>query len=156
MAMRNPHGDGYGRLTASTVRVALAPQQGGLFFVDMDVEATAWDTVAAALRGTPPSVLSDASHLVLRSPVLRWQDSGDSIIELGAGWPTGVEDLAAALESDITGHGFPFVTVGAVELPLAAAPNASASVDAEVLARCRAVELEALLLQGNAIWRPTK
>lgn len=156
MAIHNPRGDGYGRLTASTVHVILAPSQGGLFFLDMDVEALAWDTVSAALRGLSPAVLSDASHLVLRSPALRWQDSDDLIIELGAGWPTGVEDLASVLESDIAGHGLPLVTVGAVELPLAAAPKTSTTVDPQVLARCRAVELRALLLSGNAIWKPTK
>ena len=46
----------------------MPPREGGLFFVDMDVEAVRWDDVKAVLRTMPPATLSDASQVVIRSP----------------------------------------------------------------------------------------
>lgn len=152
----NRHGDGYGRLTASTVQIKMPPREGGLFFLDMDVEAVDWEDVKAVFRRTPPATLSDASQMVVRSPRLRWRDSGESISVLGSGWPMTVDDAASSIASALVGHGLPRVAVGAIELPLAAEAETSTDVSRETLARCRAVELDALLQSGNAIWRPTK
>ena len=156
MPPANRHGDGYGRLTPSTVEIKMPPREGGLFFLDMAVEAVEWEDVNAALRQVPPATLSDASQMVIRSPRLRWRDSSESVSVVGWGWPSTVDEMASSVESALIGHGLPAVAVGAVELPLAADPETSAGVSREVLARCRAVELDALLQSGNAIWRPTK
>lgn len=156
MPPANRHGDGYGRLTRSRVEVKMPPREGGLFFLDMDVEAVEWEDVKADLRRVPPTVLSDASRMVVRSPRLRWRDSNESMSVVGSGWPTTVDDMAASVESALVDHGLPTVVTGVVELPLAADAETSTGVSREVLARCRAVELDALLQSGNAIWRPIK
>lgn len=156
MTPANRHGDGYGRLTASSVQVKMSPQEGGVFFLDMDVEAIEWDTVKAVLRRTPPAALSDASQVIVRSPRLRWQASGEPILLAGLDWPSTVDEVASSVESALASHGLPAAAVGAVELPIAADAEVSAGVSGEVLARCRAVELDALLQSGNAIWKPAK
>ncbi|WP_419908007.1 hypothetical protein [Candidatus Poriferisodalis sp.] len=156
MPPANRHGDGYGRLTPSIVEIKMPPREGGVFFLDMDVEAVEWEVVKAALRRMPPATLSDASQMVFRSPRLRWRDSSEPVSVAGRGWPTTVDEMASSVESALVSHGLPTVAVGTVELPLAADPKTSAGVSHEVLARCRAVELDALLQSGNAIWRPTK
>ena len=134
----------------------MPPREGGLFFVDMDVEAVRWDDVKAVLRTMPPATLSDASQVVIRSPRLRWRGSSESISVVGPEWPSTVDDMALSVESALADHGLSAVAVGAVELPIGADAETSAGVSNEVLARCRAAELDALLRSGNAIWRPSK
>ncbi len=67
-----------------------------------------------------------------------------------------MDDMALSVQSALADHGLSAVAVGAVELPIGADAETSAGVSNEVLARCRAVELDALLQSGNAIWRPSK
>ena len=67
-----------------------------------------------------------------------------------------MDDMALSVESALADHGLSAVAVGAVELPIGADAETSAGVSNEVLARCRAAELDALLRSGNAIWRPSK
>ncbi len=134
----------------------MTPQEGGVFFLDMDVEAIEWETVKAVLRRTPPATLSDASQVIVRSPRLRWRASNEPISLAGRDWPPTVDEVASSVESALADHGLPAVAVGAVEMPVAADAQTSTAVSGEVLARCRAVELDALLRSGNAIWRPTK
>ena len=149
-----PNGDGYGLLTASGVKVLRPPTEGGLFFVDMEFRPGGWDTVVAALRGLPPSVVGDAAQLVFRSPFLRWAQETEPILGGWTAWPRRAGDLASALCGAVRAHRLPHVEVGAFELPLAAAPATSPEVDEVALARCRAVEVHTFLEKGNAIWRP--
>lgn len=134
----------------------MSPREGGVLFLDMDVEAVRWERVEAVLRRVPPATLSDASQMVVRGPRLRWRDSSESVSMVRSEWPTTVDEMASRIESALVRHGLPPVAVGAVEFPLAADPETSAGVSPDMLARCRAVELDALLQSGNAIWRPTK
>ena len=148
-------GDGYGCLTASALEVRAAPLQGGVFFVDMNFREEAWDDVLGALRGLPPSVAGDASRVVFRSPVLRESGDGTPIVGAGPGWPSKVAELADRLSTELN-QSHPHVDVGAVELPVGGAPEFSANLNLDVLARCRAVELETFLHAGEAVWRPRK
>lgn len=153
--LRDLRGDGYGCLTASALEVRAAPLQGGVFFVDMNFREEAWDDVLGALRGLPPSVAGDASRVVFRSPVLRESGYDTPIVGAGPGWPSNVAEMADRLSTELN-QSHPHVEVGAVELPVGGAPEFSANLNLDVLARCRAVELETFLHAGEAVWRPRK
>ena len=71
MILQSAVGHGYARMTPVAVDVLLHPLPGGLLFVDVDVGDAGWDDAVAALRTLHPSVLSSASVLAFRSPIVR-------------------------------------------------------------------------------------
>ncbi|MCW3047302.1 MAG: hypothetical protein JWO74_1586 [Solirubrobacterales bacterium] len=159
-------GEGYARLTARSVDVLAPPQEGGLLFVDMALGARdTFERVRDAWRSIPPSVVGMCSRMVLRSPVVRFDgniaDIGPTddrrvlLRPSGDDWPNDANALADRVVEVMRENRQAPRPVHAFELPIDGPAALSDDLAPEILARCRAVELEALLRRTNAIWEPT-
>ena len=158
-------GDGYARLTGVGVEVLSAPVEGGLLFVDLALSATDdWSRVADAWRSVAPSVIGLCSRVVMRSPVVRFDGPLDDVpadderrvlfSPRGDDWKWDVEQLADRVVGLLREHRLPARDVYAFELPLAGEAVVSSGMTPEMLGRCRAVEMEALLRATSALWEP--
>lgn len=147
-------------MTPVAVDVVLHPLPGGLLFVDVDVGDAGWDDAVAALRTLHPSVLSSASVLAFRSPIVRARESDEVLIEAGSGWPKAAPELAEAIRTTLFDQGLRPRAVAAVEFPVGRDPITGGDVPSaglsELLAACRRVELEAFLLLNEGVWRPSR
>ena len=144
-------GDGYARAQPSGISHLVEPSPGGILFVDIDMDGLDIDAFLGLLRSIRPSAVGNAQRTVFRSPVIRRPDG--QVLAGGVGWHD-IDESRRRIVQALTNHRIRTAQVAVVEFPVVAEPIVSGDADSSVLARCRAVELEALLQSTNAIWTP--
>ena len=141
--------DAYARLPFQSDRTQRARDTGGgLTFFDVADWAANVDTVAGYLREVPLDLIARPGWVLAR-----WGPESQ-------GWPPPVE-AADALQTRLVDMGS-VATAGVIVFEVAATPTIvwSACIEGHtghepvLLARARAVEMEAFLQWGHALWRP--
>jgi len=144
-------GDGYARIQPSGIDHMVEPSLGGVLFVDVDLPNLDIENFLGQLRSLRPSAVGNAQRVVFRSPFVRHKE--EPIVHGYAGWKE-IGKAQSSIVNAFENHGIRTARVGVVEFPIGADPKVSGEIDSATLARCRSIELEALLDATNAVWFP--